>query len=192
MRVFDVCGTLYNSNTTFDFILEYHKSRKKKFKYYISKALLSLPCKVLNKFKIISIRDSMILTLKGESKDDLSIFSKIFVETFLATKQKAACMDLLLAEPQNALLISASLDPVINAIANKLNVAGYSSILEYNKENLCTGKLLVDLKGIKSKKVGPTELELVVTDNMSDIDLIKNSKISYLVIHIELEKVNFL
>ncbi|MCV5604550.1 hypothetical protein OFN09_31450, partial [Escherichia coli] len=79
MRVFDVCGTIYASNTTFDFIIEYHKSRGNMHKYFWAKTLLSFPFKVLNKLHLFSIRNSLIKTLKGESRGNLEKFGSEFV-----------------------------------------------------------------------------------------------------------------
>lgn len=181
MRVFDVCGTLYASNTTFDFIIEYHKYHRNRLKFFWTQILLSLPFKILNRMKLLSIRQNMIYSLKGESKHELFDFSQIFVDRHLGNKRKQETMQLLLNDPLNSVLMSASIDPVIIAISNHLNVKAYSSVLEYNDEGMCTGKLDVDLKGIKSNQIAESKLELVATDNMSDIDLIKNSTLSYII-----------
>lgn len=181
MRVFDVCGTLYASNTTFDFIIEYHKYHRNRLKFFWTQILLSLPFKILNRMKFLSIRRNMIYSLKGESKHELFDFSQIFVDRYLGNKRKQETMQLLLNDPLNSVLMSASIDPVIIAISNHLNVKAYSSVLEYNDEGMCTGKLNVDLKGIKSNQIAESNLELVATDNMSDIDLIKNSTLSYII-----------
>ncbi|MBL5882993.1 haloacid dehalogenase-like hydrolase [Lelliottia aquatilis] len=181
MRVFDVCGTLYASNTTFDFIIEYHKYHRNRLKFFWTRILLSLPFKILNRMKFLSIRRNMIYSLKGESKHELFYFSQIFVDRYLGNKRKQETMQLLLNDPLNSVLMSASIDPVIIAISNHLNVKAYSSVLEYNDEGMCTGKLDVDLKGIKSNQITESNLELVATDNMSDIDLIKNSTLSYII-----------
>jgi len=181
MRVFDVCGTLYASNTTFDFIIEYHKYHRNRLKFFWTRILLSLPFKILNRMKFLSIRRNMIYSLKGESKHELFDFSQIFVDRYLGNKRKQETMQLLLNDPLNSVLMSASIDPVIIAISNHLNVKAYSSVLEYNDEGMCTGKLDVDLKGIKSNQITESNLELVATDNMSDIDLIKNSTLSYII-----------
>ncbi|CAM4161364.1 MULTISPECIES: haloacid dehalogenase-like hydrolase [Lelliottia] len=181
MRVFDVCGTLYASNTTFDFIIEYHKYHRNRLKFFWTQILLSLPFKILNRMKFLSIRRNMIYSLKGESKHELFDFSQIFVDRYLGNKRKQETMQLLLNDPLNSVLMSASIDPVIIAISNHLNVKAYSSVLEYNDEGMCTGKLDVDLKGIKSNQIAESNLELVATDNMSDIDLIKNSTLSYII-----------
>lgn len=180
MRVFDVCFTLYASNTTFDFITQYHQKAGNKIKFLWCKVLLSLPFKILNKFKLISLRENFIYTLKGESKDKLFKFSTFFVDDFLKSKENETTMKLLLSNQSDSILISASLDPVIDAIAKKLSVTGYSSKLQY-KNGYCTGRLEIDLKGNKHTKIIPEKLELVVTDNMSDINLIKNSQQSYIV-----------
>ncbi|EFH1552531.1 hypothetical protein BF425_003252 [Escherichia coli] len=183
MRVFDVCGTIYASNTTFDFIIEYHKSRGNMHKYFWAKTLLSFPFKVLNKLHLFSIRNSLIKTLKGESRGNLEKFGSEFVNGFLSGKQKEMIIDILNKVIINSILISASVDPVINAVSKKFNVKAYSSSLEYNHYDLCTGRLSSDLKGTKSSKIGNNNVDLVVTDNMSDIDLIKKSKLAYLIIN---------
>ncbi|EPM2311058.1 hypothetical protein ACTK7M_000503 [Escherichia albertii] len=183
MRVFDVCGTIYASNTTFDFIIEYHKTHGNMYKYFFAKTLLSFPFKILNRLHLFSIRNSLIQTLKGESRINLEHFGTKFVNEFLSGKQKEITINILNKELLNSILISASVDPVINAVSKKLNVKAYSSLLEYNCDGICTGKLSSDLKGIKSSKVDFNNLDLVVTDNMSDIDLIKKSKLAYLIIH---------
>lgn len=181
MRVFDVCGTLYASNTTFDFIIEYHKFHRNRLRFVWTQILLSLPFKILNRMKLVSIRRNMIHSLKGESKHELFTFSQFFVDRYLGNKRKQETMQLLLNDPLNSILMSASIDPVIIAISHQLNVKAYSSVLEYNDEGICTGKLDVDLKGIKSNQIAQSNLELVATDNMSDIDLIKNSTLSYII-----------
>lgn len=181
MRVFDVCGTLYASNTTFDFIVEYHKFHRNRLRFFWTQVLLSLPFKILNRMKLVSIRQNIIYSLKGESRHELFTFSQFFVERHLEDKRNPETMQLLLNDPLNSILMSASIDPVIKAISNQLNVKAYSSVLEYNNEGICTGKLDVDLKGIKSNQLAQSDLELVATDNMSDIDLIKNSKLSYII-----------
>ncbi|MDK9362297.1 HAD family hydrolase [Lelliottia wanjuensis] len=181
MRVFDVCGTLYASNTTFDFIIEYHKFHRNRLRFVWTQILLSLPFKILNRMKLVSIRRNMIHSLKGESKHELFTFSQFFVDRYLGNKRKQETMQLLLNDPLNSILMSASIDPVVIAISHQLNVKAYSSVLEYNDEGICTGKLDVDLKGIKSNQIAQSNLELVATDNMSDIDLIKNSTLSYII-----------
>ena len=183
MRVFDVCGTLYDSNTTFEFITEYHKYRDNRLKVFWTKMLLSFPFKLLNKLEYLSIRDKMIATLQGEEKSNLETFAKRFVSDFLCKKEKSTIMELLLADRNDSVLVSASIDPVIDAIAAKLKVKAYSSILEFDENSLSTGKLAVDLKGIKSSILDVDNFDIVATDNMSDIDLIKLSKLSYIVSH---------
>ena len=183
MRVFDVCGTLYNSNTTFDFIIEYHRYRNNKVRSFYLMILLSFPCKVLNKLKLFSIRKRMIATLKGEEKKHLATYSEKFVTHVLSSKEKKVPMELLSSDKDSSLLISASIDPVISAIAEHLNVRAYSSLLEFDAHNKCTGRLSYDLKGVKSEKIDTSNIDLVATDNMTDIDIIKHSKIAYIIVN---------
>ncbi|MCV5831450.1 hypothetical protein OFN28_32830, partial [Escherichia coli] len=76
---------------------------------------------------------------KGESRGNLEKFGSEFVNGFLSGKQKEMIIDILNKEIINSILISASVDPVINAVSKKFNVKAYSSSLEYNHYDLCTG-----------------------------------------------------
>lgn len=72
------------------------------------------------------------------------------------------------------MLCSASLDIVVSHIAKKLKVEYIASELEFNNE-ICTGKIIKDLLGIKDKIIDAQKIELVVTDNTSDLELIMKS-----------------
>lgn len=181
--VFDVCGTLYNSNTTFDFIEHFLASKSRKT--ILTNKILR---KILAVFSYIYgedlARKLIIRKLSGVSKFDLEKSAKSFVKTVLAHK-KIDLVHKILIEQNNQVneivLCSASLDVIVNEIANELNVKKhYASELEVSsKDKTYTGRLKSDLQGKKSLLF--KEIDWVLTDNKDDLDIISISKKSTIV-----------
>ena len=70
-------------------------------------------------------------------------------------------------------LTSATIDPVCEVIAQKLGIHSYhSSKLSYVND-VCEGTLQINLAGNKSKSFDCNFIDVVVTDNLTDIDLIR-------------------
>ncbi|EFV8799948.1 putative wfdB [Escherichia coli P0302293.9] len=98
--------------------------------------------------------------------------ANLFYDEFLIFKEKNEVMALLERyKHEKIILMSASVDPVINVIAKNLNVEAVSSKLEFI-DNKSTGLLEYNLTGIKHLQVN-NPVSLIVTDNFSDINLIK-------------------
>ena len=177
--IFDICGTLYKSNTTFEFF------RFLKPNYH--SILFSLPFRVISKilryFKIDILRYLVIKSLSGYSKDFLYEKALEFYDYFLVNDKQSEIIDLLEIQKNQGyvILASASIDPVVHAIAKRLGIASYlSSQLEYC-DNMATGYLSNDLLGKKITALETQEIDLLVTDNKSDIDLFNISKRSIII-----------
>ena len=111
-------------------------------------------------------------TLEGYEKSTLEELANLFYDEFLIFKEKNEVMALLERyKHEKIILMSASVDPVINVIAKNLNVEAVSSKLEFI-DNKSTGLLEYNLTGIKHLQVN-NPVSLIVTDNFSDINLIK-------------------
>lgn len=170
LAVFDLCDTLYKSNTTFDFI--------RFIKPTYSKVIFSFPARILNKtvskfFEFDLIRFLALISLRGYSEDQLKDLSELFFEEFLVGKELSEPMQLLNSHGSNVVIISASIDPIVKVVANKLGVDYLSSQLSY-VDGFCTGKLSVDMLGKKVLYVS-SEIGFVVTDNRSDLSLVLQS-----------------
>ncbi len=61
-----------------------------------------------------------------------------------------------------------------NAAAKMLNADFFASKLEF-KNGICTGRISNDLLGAKNKIFEYENIDLVVTDNLSDLELVKKS-----------------
>lgn len=122
--------------------------------------------------RICSLRKHFLKTLEGYEKSTLEELANLFYDEFLIFKEKNEVMALLERyKHEKIILMSASVDPVINVIAKNLNVEAVSSKLEFI-DNKSTGLLEYNLTGIKHLQVN-NPVSLIVTDNFSDINLIK-------------------
>jgi phosphoserine phosphatase len=167
---------MYESNTTFDF-LDYIFSDNRKFKSfrYLSKTIV---VKILNKlslkiFNYDFVRVYFLKYLKNIDKDELVKLSNDFYINFLENKKRDVIINhlLKLKIDNNILLVSATIDIVAERIAKEFSVNYLSSKLKYNN-NICTGSLSLDLLGCKEKFI-KEKIELLVTDNISDLKLAK-------------------
>ncbi len=179
--IFDLCGTLYDSNTTFDFI--------RFLRPLYALIIFSLPLRILAKCLSIASNIDLIRTLaiygyKGFSQDQLLQQAERFITDVLENKKILEADELLLQYCQDnsvtVYLASASIDPIVQLVARQYAVSYISSQLEYINGK-SSGKLSVDLLGDKKKYLETTHYQLVVTDNKSDIDLILASEKSYIV-----------
>jgi len=182
--VFDVCGTLYTSNTTYDFLLFYFKKYRKN-KYYKCRFLLSLPSKILlvalAKLGIkIGLRGYLVSLLANEPVEAVREAAKIFTVKFLASKEIDTTQNYLkqlIKRGERVVLASGSLYPVVQEIANELQVDNFiASTLEEDGNSKYTGKYLLDVKAKKLEFLDYRSSEMIiVTDNLDDLSLIDNA-----------------
>lgn len=184
--LFDICGTLYHSNTTYDFLLWFHKKYNFR-KYLFIKLALSLPSKALYVLikklgRDFKFREKIIFTLKGVDEGLVEKEAKIFVSKILINKKNSVIYQLLneaLKNDAKIILVSASISPVVNAISQSLNVNAYiSSELEVNKEKRFTGRISEDIQGrklevLKNKEIVLGNVVTIATDNLEDFSLIQ-------------------
>lgn len=199
--VFDVCDTLFYSNTTFDFLHFVMAQRGSSGQRATLKALtarwspLFIGLAVWQKLaggdpiKTVALR-----LLAGIPKTELYALGQRFVAEFLPGRRIARTHELLtgLAGGRTrVLLLSASLDPVIAALAAELGQVEFvSSQLEYDATNHCTGRLRQELTGQKQhalrqllgEAAAPIRLA-VATDNFTDRELVTQAAVRYVVVH---------
>jgi len=195
LHVFDVCGTLYTSNTTYDFYKFYFKRNNRK-KYILFKLCFSLPAKIV--WKIMSIlhlsrhiRSFLIGFIKNESVDLVFLEAENFVKINLSKNKIPKSFSLLnkaiSEDSSNVYLVSASIFPIINAISKEnKNIPFFATELQI-KDNHYTGKIIEDLERIKLKTlkseglINPNTELYVYTDSLNDSDLVNVSHKAYIV-----------
>ncbi|WP_400192012.1 haloacid dehalogenase-like hydrolase [Hymenobacter sp. B81] len=199
--VFDVCDTLFYSNTTFDFLAFVLAQKKLGGRQLLLKSLttrwspgfvgLALWQKVLggDPAKTAALR-----LLAGIPRAELYELGRRFVQEFLRTRKIVrthAMLQELTQARTRVVLLSASLDPIIAAIAAELGgVEFVSSQLEYDAQQRCTGRLLRELGGDKPRALaevlGPDAESprlAVATDNFTDHGLVSQAACRYVVVH---------
>ena len=195
LYLFDICGTLYRSNTTYDFLKFYFK-RNNKGKYLRYRMCLSLPAKVLWKFltfagKRYKVRKFLIGFLKNEDVSLVTSEAHFFVKEYLNDRKINPIHQQLLEAKKNPKteiwLISASISPVVEAIASSLGVSRFvATSLEHSNHNF-TGEITEELEGKKQQILNdlgilkPSISAVVFTDSKEDKELVFMAQEAYIV-----------
>ncbi|KOY62596.1 hypothetical protein AM629_07285 [Photorhabdus heterorhabditis] len=175
--ILDVCGTLYHSNTTFDFI-DYllgkenkHVIKRKILKTYLAKYFLIILGRIIN---IDIYRSLYIKLLKGFTISKLNKETHYFVKNILF-HQKISQTHSLLDKLNKAdiIICSASLDIIIKEVSCTLEIEEHHATNLIFSREYCTGKIKNDLLGQKDKLF--ENVYWVITDNKSDLALIKKA-----------------
>lgn len=193
----DICGTIFNSNTTFDFLDTQLFGNKYNLFRKISKTLLG---RIINKIFYSSIHIDLIRNiafsfLRGTSKSILLNKAEHFYYNQL--KRKAydkiiKVIDILKKENKEIILASATVDFVAEIIAQQLNIKKViATELEY-KNGICMGRIKHDnwgnkLASLENKKINPPYY-MTITDNYSDIDILKYSSFKIFIVTNDIQK----
>jgi phosphoserine phosphatase len=197
--VFDVCDTLFYSNTTFDylhFVLEQRQLSGRQYWLRLLTKRWSPAFLCLSVWQKLTggdaVKAAALQLLAGIPKDELYSLGQHFVKDFLGTRKIAQTHELLAGLTDSSIrvvLLSASLDPIIAALAAELKVEFVSSELAYDKQGCCTGRLRRELGGQKHHALRAllgtdTTLRLAVaTDNFTDKELVATATCRYIVVH---------
>ena len=199
--VFDVCDTLFYSNTTFDF-LHFVVAQCGSVGQRATLRALTARWSPLFVGLVVwqkltggdPVKAAALRLLAGIPKAELYALGRRFVAEFLPPRRIARTHELLaglVGGHTRVLLLSASLDPVIAALAEELgHVEFVSSQLEYAADGRCTGRLQHELTGQKQHALrqvlgsGTEPARLAVaTDNFTDRELVTQAAVRYVVVH---------
>ncbi len=201
MRYFvcDVCDTLYRSNTTFDFVrfalergphgrrrtLERAVNARHSPLFYAGAVFFRLGGPDVARFATVAL-------LRGFSQEELASLAESFVDDFLASRRIEETHRLVEEARdlgERVVLVSASLEPVVAAIAARLRVEHRASELEVDpRTGRLTGRISRDWTGRKQAVLGELgwtrDDELtVMTDNFSDAALMELADRRLAVVH---------
>lgn len=189
IAVFDVCGTLYNSNTTFDFLDNYFSKNKK----YITFRKISnlFIVKALNHYVYKYMKTDMIKRyatsfLKGESIEDIDAYSRDFVYHYLKPKVKDHIYTMLKSYQNNGykiILMSGSYNFIVRNVADyfKVDLFFASSLQKSDKQYKGKYKkdIILNKYQLLTEKFPDINDLVVVSDNKSDLDLMLISSHSF-------------
>lgn len=186
----DICGTLYQSNTTFDMLNLYFGRqplyrfikilRRSKITGFVNNMIFRL-------FHVDIIRKIVIRYLNGLPKEKIADMTEEFYKSFLLdriNKQSFEVIESYRKEGSGLIIVSATMDCIANCVAKHNDIHEVlSSKLHFTNE-VCDGYLYDDLLGTKMrhfKELGLNKPYDIITDNYSDNDLIKEAKKAYLI-----------
>lgn len=197
MAVFDICDTLYYSNTTHDFVRFVVDGEPLTLRNAFYKALNGklLPFRYLLIFYGVRTgRDVLkkfnVSVLRGKSRDQLAALAKRFVSEFLDRRRIEHTHDLINAQKsagRRVVLCSSSIEPVVSAVADALGTTDFvGTTLEYSGD-VFTGRIADDItqKKVQSlKERGLTDrLAFAASDNTSDLELLTTADESVAIVH---------
>jgi phosphoserine phosphatase len=184
--VFDVCNTITKINNTsyfISFVLKKNPIRLFLFSCFLLLLKVILTVSKKSTSLDIFLRRLQIMFLKGYRKDYLEKKAQEYINYLksnnLFNKKILGIIKKGQDKKNQILLISASIDLPIKNIAKFLGIDSYfSSQLNYN-ENICTGRLRIDLFGNKQKVIFQKLIDLkkykkssVYSDNLEDVKFI--------------------
>jgi len=195
----DVCNTLFDSNTTFDFI-RFILKRDCRFRFLILQSVSSTnsPLYYLMVFlnKLVGrdvIRAIGIWFLKNKSEAHLAVLAKQFFDEYLTSRRNGLVFNLLKQQEGKIILLSSSISPIIKVVASHYGFGFVCSELDFNS-SLANGKLKTDLTGKKhrvlKKLIADNNFDnlVAISDNHSDYEMIKMANHRYVVIKSETDK----
>ena len=188
----DIDGTLFNSNSTFDFLDSLPHGKWYEFYRKVGASIFG---RIVNKLAIILfskdiIRMIGINCLKGYSQKKLLTLGEEFYDNFLLQRKNSEVFNMLDEEKKNdskIILASATLD-FLSEIIKKRVMADYAIATELKyKKGCCVGKILKDRLGRKMEALVETGIsfpvDMTITDNVTDARLLLDSLSRVIVIY---------
>ncbi len=179
----DICWTLFYSNTTMDFLdfvvkdasyLRLRKLFKKPFMRYANLLCFKM-------FGVDLLRKKCVSYLKGMSKKELEQKAELFYQEYLNGRKIEPVWKIL--NNKDIVLVSATLDVVAQTVAKHLGAkASFASTLKY-VDDICTGEIEQDMLQSKGNVLGTYKNFDIVTDNLTDIQLVRKAREKYIVLY---------
>lgn len=197
--VVDVCGTLVLDDTTLG-LLNYHfsKTPSRPWRSWLFKLTTSRKSPAKFAFAVAErlsgrhlLKHFLVRLLALDQVADLDNSAREYAKILLSEKRLPVVWELLapVLDLKQVVLASASLEPVVSALADLIGARYVASTLDHN-EGILTGKYRTDLTGLKSQallhKFGEEVRGgrlCVFTDNFTDRSLVEGAACSYVVLH---------
>lgn len=190
---FDIDGTLYRGNSTFDFIAYVNQRNNS----YIKFRKIYRVMKIYNKICMILLRydwykKQSVKFLKDYSRAELLILAEQFYNDCLQSQVISNTLDLYnfyQSKGYKMVLLTATLDPIAEVLKDKLKADEYfATHLVFDVNERCTGCYVSDLLHHKlDLVVDKFELDKVnsifFSDNHQDITLLKKVNLGALLLN---------
>lgn len=195
----DVCGTLVYDDTTLG-LLRVHFSQQTRRQWRLPtlrvltahRSPFRLGIAVIERLigKHI-LKHLLVRMLKDDTVSSLELNAEVYAQWLLDNRKVPAVWDVITPSIQDRhiILASASLQPIVSALAKQLGVSFVASELESN-DGVLTGRYKNDLTGLKvqalSDLIGQdlsNSFYDAISDNITDQELLSGAKKAYVVLH---------
>lgn len=193
-RIVDVCGTLVRDDTTLG-LLEWHFRRVRGWRLWGLRLLASrrspLRLAVAVAERISGqhlLKHLLVRWLKGDRPEDLAASAHGYASWLLTERRIRAVRNAMQGHAGPLVLASASLEPVVAALAKGLDARFVASTLEVS-DGRYTGRYNKDLTGKKPQALrsllGMDAFgeSMVISDNLTDRGLLESAGVAYVVLH---------
>lgn len=196
--IVDVCGTLVKDDTTIGF-LRWHFARHRRWRFHVLRAFTARwsPLRLLVAvFEKLSgrhlLKHALVHLLGGDRIADVEYSASAYVDWLLAQRRigkVAALLEDAETRGQEIVLASASLEPVVAALAQKLGTRHVASALATDAgrhlgryASDLTGRKLEALDGIMPAAWRQNAV-MAISDNLTDRTLLESVEQAYVVLH---------
>ncbi|MCI5127133.1 MAG: hypothetical protein D3905_02965 [Candidatus Electrothrix sp. AS4_5] len=200
--IVDICGTLVRDDTTLG-LLQHHFARhpRRNLRYWFYRVITAHRSPLRLSFVVLEkitrrhlLKYFAIRLLTGDTIKALNQSATEYA-ALLLTERRIPAVWQILEEPLKSkkpiVLASASLEPIVAALANSMGVHYIASKLE-KQNGFYTGRYTLDITGdkvdvLKEKynEICLDEKLYVISDNITDLNLLKKAKHAYVVLHKE-------
>ncbi|MBQ7530716.1 MAG: haloacid dehalogenase-like hydrolase [Paludibacteraceae bacterium] len=184
----DVCWTLFYSNTTFDFLDFAVKDKGYRCLRRIGRSWFGRKINVLL-YKLFGydwLRSRGLRYLKGKSRSELAAQAEQFYEEYLMPRRIEPVWEEVRSQKSDVgsqiVIVSGTLDIIAETVARHLGAEAYYATEMVYDANSFTGKFK-DLLLTKASALPYYEHYDIITDNLTDIDLVRSAHKATIIVY---------
>lgn len=195
----DVCGTLVYDDTTLG-LLKQHFSQQpeRRWRLPMLRALTAHRSPFRLGIAVIErltgkhvLKHLLVRMLKDDTVSSLELNADVYAQWLLDNRKVPAVWNVVTPaiKDKHIILASASLQPIVSALAKQLDVRFVASELE-SSDGVLTGRYKRDLTGLKLQALSDligidlsSRFYDAISDNITDQELLSGAKRAYVVLH---------
>ncbi|MBB3107743.1 hypothetical protein FHS24_002275 [Psychrobacter luti] len=195
----DVCGTLVYDDTTLCLLrVHFSQQPERQWRLPMLRALTAHLSPFRLGIAVIErltgkhvLKHLLVRMLKDDTVSSLELNAEVYAQWLLDNRKVPAVWNVVTPaiKDKHIILASASLQPIVSALAKQLGVRFVASELE-SKDGVLTGRYKRDLTGLKSRALSNLiGIDLIdssydaISDNLTDRELLSGARRAYVVLH---------
>lgn len=195
----DVCGTLVYDDTTLGLLrVHFSQQPERQWRLPMLRALTAHRSPFRLGVAVIErltgkhvLKHLLVRMMKGDTVSSLESSAEIYAQWLLDHRKVPAVWNVITPaiNDKHIILASASLQPIVSALAKQLGVRFVASELE-SSDGVLTGRYKNDLTGLKIKALSDvighdlsSSFYDAISDNITDQELLRGANRAYVVLH---------